>query len=175
MTKDITEVLKENLSYLLEKSGIARRTLAQNANLSTSVLAFESKNYNPTVKTLQTLAEALHIDWQILFIDHDSDKWRQFEQLSDLATDFRRKIIIDPATHGVLPPCILTKEEIKSCQEKERQYLKRLSAISENLANQNKDIEQSKDIEQNNNTEQNKETEQTADQPSEEQSEEEKA
>ena len=159
MSKDIVEVLRANLSYLLEKACITRRTLAQCANLSTTVVSFDNANYNPTVKTVQALADALHIDWQILFLDHDSETWRHFDQLSNLGFDFRRNIIIDPATHDIIPPCILSKEDIKACQDKERQYLKRLAEISDNLTNQNKESEQSKNIEHSKDREPNKDSE----------------
>ncbi|MBR3663034.1 MAG: hypothetical protein IKN64_00065 [Desulfovibrio sp.] len=137
MSENIVEVFRENIRFLVDRIGISKRCLTERAELSSSVLSFDKENYNPTLKTIQTLADTLHIDWRLLFIPHSSDEWRLFMQIMNIATDYRETQIVDPETHGILGACILSKEEINACREKERQYIKRLSQVAHSPSGEN--------------------------------------
>ena len=132
---DIQKTFRENVLYFLKEFDLSLHEFGLLfPSVSTNNMRLDNPDYNPTLKTVQLIANAFGIPWDMLLMKHDTTEWRNFELFSTMKRQFRKRLLVDDQTHGILENCILSIPDIEACRIKEKQYKDKCRSVVQKLA-----------------------------------------
>lgn len=129
--KKLTETVQQNIIFFAKMAGMTKSQITAMTKISHSTVRF-GPNFNPTLNTMQNIAEMIGIHWSLLFVDRENNELNKILSFIKYRDSIKKNLIVSDK-YKLIHYSIVSEETYNKCIREEREYMGKLRNAFEKL------------------------------------------